>query len=387
MDRGTPDRFSAEGTTDGTVGFLSQEELDVETHRIVEPDGSYDPGDVPDLSEDEFVDLYRWMRVEQRYAERMVKLQRRGEMGTVSTGRGQEASIVGSGYALGEDDWLLGMGREITAMFIQGVSMRDMILFWRGVEDAAEYIAEENCMIGISIGGHLPMVTGIAWGMDLTDADSIVAAYLGDGATSTGASHEAINFAGVLDVPAVFFCQNNQWAISTPFEKQTNANTLAQRALGYGMDGIRVDGMDVLAVYDAMTAARERARDGRPMFVESLCYRLDAHTTSDDPSRYRDEVDTEPWEEQEPIERYRRFLESEGLWEEIDDDAIVEGIDEEFDAALEAANAFEERDVGEVFEHVYDELPPVLARQLEDVRQFFEEHPEAYDHVDQRPKG
>jgi pyruvate dehydrogenase E1 component alpha subunit len=231
------------------------------------------------------------------------------------------------------------------------------------------------------------MVTGIAWGMDLIDADSIVAAYLGDGATSTGASHEAINFAGVLDVPAVFFCQNNQWAISTPFEKQTNANTLAQRALGYGLDGIRVDGMDVLAVFEGMSAARERASNGRPVFVESLCYRLDAHTTSDDPSRYRDEADTEPWEERDPIERYRRFLESEGLWERIDDESIVESIDEEFDAALDAANAFEERGVGEVFEHVYDELPPVLARQLEKVRQFFEEHPEAYDHVVQRPKG
>ncbi|HKJ59011.1 MAG TPA: thiamine pyrophosphate-dependent enzyme, partial [Halobacteriales archaeon] len=224
-----------DGGEAGAVPWLTQDDLPVETYRIVEPDGSYDPAALPDLSDDEFVDLYRWMRVEGRYGERMVNLQRRGEMGTVASGRGHEASIVGSGYALEDDDWLLGMGREVTAMFIQGVSMRDMILYWRGIEDASKYLAQHNCMIGISIGGHLPMVTGVAWGMNITDADSVVMAHFGDGATSTGASHEGINFAGVLDVPAIFYCQNNQWAISVPFEKQTNANTIAQRALGYGI--------------------------------------------------------------------------------------------------------------------------------------------------------
>jgi len=262
-----------------------------------------------------------------------------------------------------------------------------MILYWRGIEDASKYLAQHNCMIGISIGGHLPMVTGIAWGMDLTDADSVVMAHFGDGATSTGASHEGINFAGVLDVPAIFYCQNNQWAISVPFEKQTNANTLAQRALGYGVPGVRVDGNDVLAVYQAVSEARERARNGQPVFVESLTYRVEAHTTSDDPSAYRDDSDVEPWRQQDPVDRYRRFLESEGLWADVDEDAIVEGIDAEFDAALEEANAFEDREAGALFSYVYEELPPRLANQLDDLEAFLEEHPETYDYIEQRPKG
>ena len=369
------------------VPWLTQDDVPVETYRVLEPDGSYDPGDVPDQTDDELVDLYRWMRDEQRYAERMVKLQRRGEMGTVASGRGHEASIVGSGYPLADDDWLIGMGRETTAMLLQGVSFRDMILYWRGIGEAGKYLAEHNCMIGISIGGHVPMVTGIGWGMDLAGDESVVVAHFGDGATSTGAVHEGINFAGVLDVPAVFYCQNNQWAISTPFEKQTNARTLAQRAPGYGIDAIRVDGNDVLAVYRAMEAARERARGGNPVFVEALTYRIEAHTTSDDPSRYRDDADVEQWRERDPIERYRRFLEAEGLWGRVDDEAIVEEIDAEFDAAVEEANAFEEREAAAIFEHVFEALPPGLADQLEDLETLLEERPETYDHIEQRPKG
>ena len=367
--------------------WLTQEAYPVDTYQIVDADGEYDPADVPDLADEALVELYRWMRVEQRFAERMVNLQRRGEMGTIGSGRGHEASIVGSGYALAEDDWLIGMGRELTAMFIQGASMRDMILYWRGIEDASRYLAQHNCMIAISIGGHLPLVSGLAWGMDLTDADTVAMAHFGDGATSTGASHEAMNLAGVLNVPAVFYCQNNQWAISVPFERQTNATTLAQRALGYGLPGIRVDGNDVLAVYEAVSEARALARQGRPALVEALTYRVDAHTTSDDPSAYRTDEEVAEWRDRDPIERYRRFLEAEGLWADLDDDAIVDEIDAEFDAALEEANAFEERGPGALFEYVYEELPPRLARQLADFEALLEERPELYDHIELRPKG
>ena len=377
----------ANGGEAGALPWLTQDDLPVETYRIVDPDGSYDPDALPGLDDDEFVDLYRWMRVERRFAERMVSLQRRGEMGTIGSGRGHEASIVGSGYGLDDGDWLLGMGREISAMFIQGVSMRDMILYWRGIEDASKYLARNNCMIGISIGGHLPLVTGIAWGMDLAGDDSVVMAHFGDGASSTGAAHEGMNFAGVLDVPAVFYCQNNQWAISVPFEKQTNANTIAQRALGYGIPGIRVDGNDVLAVYRAVEEARERARAGQPVLVESLTYRVDAHTTSDDPSAYRDEADVEPWRELDPIDRYRRFLEAEGLWSSVDDEAILDEIDATFDAAVEEADAFAERGPDALFDYVYEELPPGLARQLDDFDALIDENPEFHDHVEQRPKG
>jgi pyruvate dehydrogenase E1 component alpha subunit len=192
---------------------------------------------------------------------------------------------------------------------------------------------------------------------------------------------------GVFGLPALFFCQNNQYAISTPYEQQSGATTIVQKALAYGIDAIRVDGQDVLAVYDAVQSARERVKSGDPIFIESVTYRLDAHTTSDDPTRYRDDEEVQRWEENDPIERYREFLKAEGLWADIDHDAIVNEIETEFDEALAAANDFETRAVSEMFSHVYDELPPELARQLAAFEDLLERRPEMYDHIEQRPKG
>ena len=370
----------------GDVRYLSQSDLSVPTHQIVAPDGSYDERAIPDLDDEELLDLYRWMVTDRVFSRRMVNIQRRGELGTFGSTRGQEASIIGSAFTLRPDDWLY-VGRAWTPMFMRGASMKDMILFWRGIEEGQEAFAKHNSQIAISIGSHLPLVAGLAWGMHLDDADAVATAYLGDGATSTGAAHEGINLAGSLDLPALFFCQNNQYAISMPYEKQSGANTIAQKALAYGIDAIRVDGQDVLAVYDAVETARERVRDGEPVFVESVTYRLDAHTTSDDPTRYREDEEVQQWEENDPIERYRTFLKSEGLWSEIDHDAIVEDIEAEFDEALAAANEFEERGVAEMFAYVYDDLPPELARQLDEFEELLERRPEMYDYIEQRPKG
>ncbi|WP_049988007.1 thiamine pyrophosphate-dependent enzyme [Halobellus rufus] len=370
----------------GEVRYLSQSDLEVPTHQIVAPDGSYDEEAIPDLEEEELLDLYRWMVTDRVFSRRMVNIQRRGELGTFGSTRGQEASIIGSAFTLSPEDWLY-VGRAWTPMFMRGASMEDMILFWRGIEEGQEAFAKVNAQIAISIGSHLPLVSGIAWGMRLDDADAIATAYLGDGATSTGAAHEGINLASSVGLPALFYCQNNQYAISMPYEKQSGANTIAQKALAYGIDAIRVDGQDVLAVYDAVSSARERVLDGEPVFVESVTYRLDAHTTSDDPTRYRSDEEVDHWESHDPIERYREFLKSEGLWSEIDHDAVVEEIEAEFDEALAAANAMEERAVSEMFEYLYDELPPELARQLAEFEELLERRPEMYDFIEQRPKG
>ncbi|WP_435185382.1 thiamine pyrophosphate-dependent enzyme [Halobellus sp. EA9] len=382
-DRRVP---SAVGNGDGEVAVLSQADLAVPTHQIVEPDGSYDPEVVPDLSEEELCDLYRWMVTDRVFSRRMVNIQRRGELGTFGSTRGQEASIVGSAFTLEPQDWLY-VGRAWTPMFMRGASMDDTIRFWRGIEEGQQAFAKQNSQIAISIGSHVPLVAGLAWGMQLDDADAVATAYIGDGATSTGAAHEGINLAGALSLPALFFCQNNQYAISMPVDEQTGAKTLAQKALAYGIDAIRVDGQDVLAVYDAVQTARERVKNGTPVFVESVTYRLDAHTTSDDPTRYREDEEVRAWEENDPIERYRSFLKSEGLWSQIDHDAVVEDVEAEFDAALAAANEMQERQVAEIFAHVYDELPPELSRQREAFEALLEKRPEMYDHIEQRPKG
>jgi pyruvate dehydrogenase E1 component alpha subunit len=366
---------------------ISEDDLQIETYRVLEPDGTYDTDRLPDLEDDTCQELYRWMVLQRVFDSRATKLQRRGKLGTYASGRGQEASIIGSAFALADRDRIFPYGREAGTLLLHGLSMRDLLLYWRGIEDASRMDGVNSFGVAISIGSHIPVVTGTAWGMQLDGADSIAFANLGDGATSTGAFHEGINFAGVIDAPAVFFTQNNQYAISLPFDDQTAADTVAQKAVGYGIDGIRVDGNDVLAVYDAVTTARQNALDGNPTLVEAVTYRRGAHTTSDDPTRYRDRSEVEEWEEQDPLERYREFLRSEGLFEGIDEEAVREDIDEMFDEAVAAADEFEERDVADMFEYLHEEMPPELQRQLREYEELLEERPDMYEYIEQRPKG
>lgn len=369
------------------VDPISQGDVEVETYRVIRPDGSFNSDRVPELDDDEFRDLYRWMLLQRVYDDRATKLQRRGRLGTIASGRGQEASIIGSGYALSRDDWIFPYGREAGALVMHGLSMRDLLLYWRGIEDAAKMKGANIFPISISVGSHVPMATGKAWGMSLAGEESIAFANLGDGATSTGAFHEGMNFAGVLGVPAVFFCLNNQYAISLPFDDQTNAETVAQKALGYGVEGIRVDGNDVLAVYNAVSAARERALNGDPVLVEAVTYRRGAHTTSDDPTRYRSDEEVEEWKERDPLERYQTFLKNTDRWDAIDEDAIREEVEAEFSEAIDAADAFEERGIEDIFAYLYEELPPELERQLDEFRELLEKRPEMYEYIEQRPKG
>ncbi|GAB7021273.1 thiamine pyrophosphate-dependent dehydrogenase E1 component subunit alpha [Halostagnicola bangensis] len=374
-------------SVDVGIDPLSQAKLEMDTYQVVRPDGSYDADRIPDVDDEAFLDLYRWMLLQRVFDTRATKLQRRGLLGTYPSGRGQEASIIGGGFALSPDDWIFPYGRETGALLMHGLSMRDLLLYWRGIEDASRMDGANIFGLAISIGSHIPVVTGKAWGMKLEGEDRVAFANLGDGATSTGAFHEGINFAGVLDVPAVFFCQNNQYAISRSFDGQTNAETVAQKALAYGMDGIRVDGNDVLAVYNAVSKARERALEGNPVLVEAVTYRRGAHTTSDDPTRYRSESEVEEWAEQDPLERYRSFLEETGRWDAIDEDAIEQEVEAEFSEAVDAADAFEDRGIEAIFDYLYEEKPPELERQLEEFRELLQERPDMYDHIEHRPKG
>jgi pyruvate dehydrogenase E1 component alpha subunit len=372
---------------DAGVQPISQADVTVDTYRVVDPDGSHDPDRLPGLEPSALRDLYRWLVLQRTFDERATRLQRRGRLGTYASGRGQEAAIIGSAFALDADDWLFPYGREAGALLMHGLSMRDLLLYWRGVEDASRMVGGNIFGLAISIGSHIPVVAGMGWGMRLDGADRVAFANLGDGATSTGAFHEGLNLAGVLGAPCVFFCQNNQYAISLPFEEQTAADTVAQKALAYGVDGIRVDGNDVLAVYNAVAEARRRARDGTPVLVEAVTYRQAAHTTSDDPTRYRPESEVEEWRERDPLDRYRAFLAERGLLDEVDEAAIEAEVDAQFSDAVEAADAYETRGVEAMFEYVHAEMPPALRRQLAAFERFLEEHPETYDYIEQRPKG
>jgi len=347
--------------------------------RVLDDDGAVLAGaTVPDLSDEELVGLYADMRLARRFDERAVSLQRQGRMGTYAPLAGQEAAQLGSSLALRADDWVLYQYREHGVVVDRGLSA-DYLLYWMGHEAGnASLVGQHVAPLNICIGSHLPHATGMAWASKLRGDDGVVLAHFGDGATSEGDFHEGLNFAGVFDVPAVFFCNNNQWAISVPRERQTASATIAGKAQAYGFDGVQVDGMDPLAVYRVTAAAVERARnppdDGvRPTLVEALSYRFGAHTTADDPTAYRDEAEVERWRRKDPIPRLETFLRDTGRLDDEAADAIEAEIETRLTDIVETAESYEGTPA-EMFEYVY-ETP---TEELLDQRDSFEALRERY---------
>ncbi|MFC7137691.1 thiamine pyrophosphate-dependent enzyme [Halobaculum litoreum] len=286
--------------------------------------------------------------------------------GTYAPAIGQEAAQVGSAAALDAGDWIVPAFREQIVYLMRGSPMHKILWYAMGMEEGAEIPEGSNLMPpSIPVGSQALHATGIGWGKALRGENAATITYFGDGATSTGDVYEALNFAGAYDAQTVFLCQNNQYAISTPRRVQTRAETLAQKAVAAGIEGIQVDGNDVLAVYVATTEALEKARNGNPVLIEAETYRRSMHTTSDDPSVYRSAEEEADWEQRDPISRFETYLRSEGV---LDDNRI-----EEINAAIEAelADAIDrakegqsEIDPVDMFRHTFAEMPPVLQRQL-----------------------
>ena len=313
----------AAGTTRSAGGGRSDEPqlvqlLTPEGERVQHPD--YDI----DLSAEELRGLYRDMVLTRRFDAEATSLQRQGELGLWASLLGQEAAQIGSGRALREDDYVFPTYREHGVAWCRGVDPSNLLGMFRGVNNGGWDPNTNNFhLYTIVIGSQALHATGYAMGVTKDGADSAVVAYFGDGASSQGDVAEAFTFSAVYNAPVVFFCQNNQWAISEPTERQSRV-PIYQRALGYGFPGVRVDGNDVLACLAVTRSALAHARSGQgPMLVEAFTYRMGAHTTSDDPTRYRSEDERASWEAKDPILRLRRYLENEGL------------ADEEFFASLE----------------------------------------------------
>jgi pyruvate dehydrogenase E1 component alpha subunit len=327
-------------------------------------------GDPPDLSDDELVAMYREMRLARHFDTRAVSLQRQGRMGTYPPMSGQEAAQVGSAYALDEADWLFPSYREHAATHVHGVPLDQTLLYWMGHERGNRMPDTANVFtVAVPIATQLPHATGAAWASKLRGDERAFLCYFGDGATSEGDFHEALNFAGVFDTPNVFFCNNNQWAISVPRERQTAAETIAQKAVAYGFEGVQVDGMDPLAVYDVTREAVAKAKDPtadelRPTLVEAVQYRFGAHTTADDPSVYRSEEEVEEWRGKDPIPRLETYLRETGRLDDEQIDAIESSVEEEVAAAIDAAESERRPHPEEMFTQVFDDLPTHLEEQL-----------------------
>jgi pyruvate dehydrogenase E1 component alpha subunit len=338
--------------------------------RVIGDGETLPDGEVDGLGEAELLTLYRDLVLLRTYDERSVVYHRQGRIGTYAIFWNHEAMQAGAAFALEERDWIFPSYRESAIGLLRGLPASTVLSWWRG--HPAGWWNPEDCNVAsicVPIATHVPHAVGYAWGAKLKGEDRVAIAFFGDGATSEGAFHEGATFAGVLKAPAILFCNNNQWAISTPLSQQTAAPTLADKAIGYGMPGVRVDGCDVLAVYEATreAAARARAGDG-PTLIEAVTYRSAPHATADDPSIYIDPERVEEARESECVGRYERYLLRAGVLTEETVESVKSDALELMRAGIAEAEAEPPADPGLVFEHAYADPPATLADDLAELR-------------------
>jgi pyruvate dehydrogenase E1 component alpha subunit len=333
-----------------------------ELRRVIGDGESLPDGEVEGLGESDLIELYRGMVRLRTYDERSLVYHRQGRIGTYAIFWNHEAMQVGSWYALDREDWIFPSYRESAIGILRGLPVSTVLSWWRGHPagwwNPVDYNVASIC---VPIGTHVPHATGLAWGKKLRGEQTVAIAYFGDGATSEGSFHEGANFAAVMRVPAILFCNNNGWAISTPLSAQTAAETLADKAVGYGMPGVRVDGCDVLAVYEATREAVDRARAGEgPTFIEAVSYRAAPHATADDPTAYIDLERVEEEKRNECLGRYERYLRRAGaLSDELAEQIRSEAL-EDMRAGIAAAEAEPPADPELLFTNAYVDPPPSL---------------------------
>ena len=346
--------------------------------RVLDDGGEVVAGSAPDLPHETLLFLYEQMVQVREFDRRMLMLQRQGRIGFYGPILGQEAATVGSVAALEPRDWVFPALREGAAAMMRGLSLTEAVnqLIGNGADRCkgrqmpCHYTFKEGHYYGMSsvIGTQIGHAVGAAMAARIRGDDAVVLGYLGDGATSANDFHCGMNFAAVYRSPCVLFCQNNQWAISVPISKQSASETLAQKGRAYGMPYVRVDGNDVLAVYSVTKAAVARARAGDgPTFVEAVTYRRLGHSSSDDPTRYRDEAEVEEWVKKDPVDRFRAHLTRRGLWDDAKEAAFKEDIARRVNDAIAAAEANGPPADETLITDVYAQVTPQLREQLGEV--------------------
>ncbi len=339
----------------------------IEYISILNEKGEVDRELEPEIPRELLLRLYRSMIRGRKFDERMLNLQRQGRIGTFPPVTGQEAAQLGAVAPLRATDWMVPSFRETTAEFFRGRSMESFLMVYNGFNEGVK-IPEDgfDLPVSIPVGSQVLHAVGLGWAIRYRKRDDVVMTFFGDGATSEGDFHEAMNFAGVFQTPVIFVCQNNQWAISIPRSRQTKSVTLAEKALAYGVPGIQVDGNDLLAVYVAAEEAVKRARaGGGPTMIECVTYRLGVHTTADDPKRYRTDDEVEKWKVKDPLTRFQSYLLDKGL---LNDESMGKIEAESLEAIQEAVDRAEKEmkepaDPLHMFEHAYEKMTPTLEAQ------------------------
>ncbi len=326
---------------------------------------------MPDLDDETVIKAYKAMLFARVADEMAVSFQRQGRMYTYPPNMGQEAISVAAGAIMRTDDWLVPVFRELGAWLAKGVTLKEIFLYYMGNEEGSNYKNAHHMLPwSIPIASQLLHAVGIGYTIKYLKKDEVAFAYVGDGGTSEGDFSEALNFAGVWQVPVVFTIQNNQYAISVPVRSQTKSINLAIKAYGFGIPGIKVDGNDFFAMYVAYKEAFDYARAGNgPVLIEALTYRKGAHTTSDDPTKYRNKTEEEEWAKADPLIRMKKYMDQKGIWKE-NEEKLIEAYKLEVDKQFEEAENFTPYQLDDVFQHMYVEMPDDLKRQKTEYEQF-----------------
>lgn len=327
---------------------------------------------VPQLDDDKLVEAYKTMLYARVADIKAVSLQRQGRIYTLPANMGQEAAAVGSALAIEKSDWMVTAYRELGAWLVKGVTMKHYFLYFGGSEEGSRYAEDARITpVAVPISSQLPHAVGIAHAINYRGEKDVVLAYFGDGGTSQGDFHEAMNWAAVYNCPVIFFCNNNQYAISLSRKKQTRSETLAQKAIAYEMPGIQVDGNDFLAVYRATSEAVKHARSGKgPVLIEAVTYRMGAHTTSDDPGRYRTKEEEEEWKGKDPLKRMKIFLEEKKLWDDKKEKEYRSEAEEDVAKQFREVENMAPPKVDDIFKYQFAELPDSLKQQQVELQNF-----------------
>jgi pyruvate dehydrogenase E1 component alpha subunit len=341
-----------------------------ETFQILSEEGEIvNESAMPELSDEQLQELMRRMVYTRIWDQRAISLNRQGRLGFYAPVAGQEASMLGTQFALDKEDWILPGYRDIPQIVYHGLPLYQAFLWSRGHFQGGQIPKEVNVLMPqIIIGAQIIQAAGVGFGLKKKGLKNVCITYTGDGGASQGDFYEGLNFAGAYGANTIFVVQNNRFAISVPVEKQSAAKTIAQKAVAAGIEGIQVDGMDVLAVYAATQQARERAVSGEgPTLIETLTYRYGPHTMAgDDPTRYRTKDLDSEWEKKDPLVRFRNFLEKKNLWSEAQENEVVDQAKEDIKAAIKKADAAPKQKVTDLINFMFDELPYNLREQLEE---------------------
>ncbi|UOF92141.1 pyruvate dehydrogenase (acetyl-transferring) E1 component subunit alpha [Fodinisporobacter ferrooxydans] len=335
--------------------------------QVLSTDGKViDEANMPALSDDQLRELMRRMVFTRIWDQRAIALNRQGRLGFYAPVAGQEASMIGSEFALNKEDFILPGYRDIPQLVWHGMPLYQAFLYSRGHQHGGQLPQDVNVLMPqIIIGAQIVEAAGVALGYKLRNEKRVAITYTGDGGSSQGDFYEGLNFAGAYQAPAIFVVQNNRFAISVPLEKQTKAETIAQKAVAAGIPGVQVDGMDVLAVYKAVKDAADRGRNGEgATLIECLTYRFGPHTLAgDDPTRYRTKEQESEWEQKDPLTRFRKYLESKKLWSEEDETQVIEEAKQAVAEAIKQADETPAMTVSGLIDSMFETLPESLKEQ------------------------